>query len=210
MRAHTAAQRLRLAVSSGEFAPGQKLSEVAAAARLGVSRNTLRESYATLIADGVLERIPNRGVFIASPTIDDVADIYRARLILEPAAVLHGQYLPGTVGALDAAVGRAEAAPGDDALVSQANQEFHRLIVTCAGSRELDETMERLLARMRLVFQRTDDVLPGFQRDFITPNRRVLDALQADGDPDRQAAAEMLRTSITAAGVRITDALKGA
>ncbi|MER6947735.1 GntR family transcriptional regulator [Nonomuraea sp. NPDC000554] len=60
-------------IGSGEMAPGDRLpGERELAARLGVSRMTLRQALATLERDGVLVRVPGRagGAFVAEPRID--------------------------------------------------------------------------------------------------------------------------------------------
>lgn len=193
MRAQTAAQQLRLAVSAGEFSPGQKLSEVAVAQRFGISRNTLRESYATLIADGVLTRIPNRGVFIASPGSADVHNLFLARAVVEPGALLWGE--TPDVDVLDRIVADAEEhqRAGDLAATATANQEFHRAVVATAGSELLNEEMERLLARMRLVFLQAERHDPGFHGGFVPVNRSIVTRLQAG---DREGAATLLRASL--------------
>ncbi|MEY8567492.1 GntR family transcriptional regulator [Corynebacterium sp.] len=193
MRAQTAAQQLRLAVSAGEFTPGQKLSEVAVAQRFGISRNTLRESYAMLIADGVLERVPNRGVFIAAPGAGEVRNLYLARAVVEPGALLWGA--TPDVDALGQIVAEAEThrQSGDLAATAAANQEFHRTVVAAAGSALLNEEMERLLARMRLVFLQAERHDPGFHGGFVEVNRAVVSLLQTGG---REEAATLLRTSL--------------
>ena len=90
MLAHNVSAEIRRAISRGEFAPGQKLNEVALAERFGVSRNTLREAFAMLTSEGLCERIPNRGVFLATPSPEFVTDTFRARAAIEPAALLWG------------------------------------------------------------------------------------------------------------------------
>lgn len=67
------------------YLPGDKLNEVEVAAQYDVSRNTLREAFATLAAEQLLVRIPNRGVFIATPDVEYIMDLYRARAIIKPA-----------------------------------------------------------------------------------------------------------------------------
>lgn len=51
-------------ILSGELAPGQKLNEKALAERFGVSRGPVREAFQALHARGLVEMIPNRGVFV--------------------------------------------------------------------------------------------------------------------------------------------------
>ena len=43
-----------------------------------------------LVADGILVREPHRGVVVAAPGAADVAEIYTARLVIEPAALRLG------------------------------------------------------------------------------------------------------------------------
>ena len=79
-----AAGRLRERISGGHLAPGTKLSEHVIAQELGVSRNTLREAFTMLAEESLVDRVPNRGVFVAHPTAGDVREIYNARRIIEP------------------------------------------------------------------------------------------------------------------------------
>ena len=51
-------------ILSGELPPGEKLTEVALAARLGVSRGPLREAFRMLEEAGLVRTEKNRGVFV--------------------------------------------------------------------------------------------------------------------------------------------------
>lgn len=203
MRAQSVAAVLRHAVSAGEYSPGEKLNEVAVAEKLGISRNTLRESFAALAADGIVDRIPNRGVFIASPGAEDIRNLYRARAVIEPGALLWGDALDAD--ALDRIVADAEtsesarsaAEAAEAAETALANQLFHRTVVEAAGSDLLNEEMDRLLARMRLVFLTVERVRPGLHGDFVPVNRQIVTLLRAG---DRAGAASALRASLVATG----------
>ena len=94
--AHTGAwvaSVLRTKIAEGQLRPGTKLSEQALAQALGVSRNTLREAFTVLGNELIITRIPNRGVFVASPGVDDVREIYAVRRMIEPAALHWGPKL---------------------------------------------------------------------------------------------------------------------
>ena len=94
MLARTIAEDLRYAIGKARYLPGDKLNEVEVAAQYDDSRNTLREAFAPpLAAEQLLVRIPNRGVFIATPNVDCIVDLYRARAIIEPAGALWGESL---------------------------------------------------------------------------------------------------------------------
>jgi DNA-binding GntR family transcriptional regulator len=203
MRAQSVAAVLRHAVSAGEYCPGEKLNEVAVADKLGISRNTLREGFASLAADGIVDRIPNRGVFIASPGAEDIRNLYRARAVVEPGALLWGDALD--VDALDRVVTDAEVSESTDspesavetAETALANQLFHRTVVESAGSGLLNEEMDRLLARMRLVFLTVERVRPGLHGEFVPVNRQIVTLLRAG---DRAGAASALRASLVETG----------
>src|SRR6266508_3387473 len=85
--AERVAEVLRTRITEGVLAPGTRLSEEALTAALGVSRNTLRESFRLLGHEGLLVHELNRGVFVRLLNVDDVRDLYRIRRILEFAAV---------------------------------------------------------------------------------------------------------------------------
>lgn len=78
---------LRRAVFDGDLEGGTPLREVALAERLGVSRPTIREALTVLVAEGLAVREPNRGVSVARPDPDSVADVCRARTVLEVAGL---------------------------------------------------------------------------------------------------------------------------
>ncbi|AJK68557.1 GntR family transcriptional regulator [Corynebacterium marinum] len=204
MRADSAASAIRKAISAGDFEPGEQLIESEMAERLDVSRNTLREAFAMLIADGVVVRIRNRGVFIASLGEDDVRDLYLARAAIEPAAIAWGQ-LHDVAGLADV-VGRAETAlaAGRAGEVALANQQFHRQLVAGMGSATLDETMDRLLAQMRLVFLQVLRKDPGFHGDYVPVNRHVVELMSA-GCYDE--AATVLHDSLVRTGRRVQEIL---
>ncbi|MEX3504667.1 GntR family transcriptional regulator [Corynebacterium sp. LK2510] len=185
----TVADQLRQAISDGEYEPGQRFNEVRLAAELAVSRNTLRESLSLLVSDGLCERIPNRGVFLATPSAATLGDVFRARAAIEPAAILWGEDLP--VDALEDNVRAARAAldAGELGDVGRLNQKFHLRIVAATGSSTLESTMSRIAAYMRLSFLTVIKHVPDFHAPYIDNNAAVVAALRDNG---REDAAHLL------------------
>jgi len=193
MLSQSVAAALRDAISAGEFQPGQQLSEVKAAERFECSRNTLREAFTELASERLVERIPHRGVFIAVPDTEYVKDLYLARMALEHAGVLWGEF-PAAERLVElTSSARRYADSGDPQAVSNINQRFHRALVASLGSATLDEQMQNLLARMRLTFLLVLPRLPEFHYDYIDSNVRLATLIAAG---EREEAATVSRDSL--------------
>ena len=159
MLARTIAEDLRDAIGKARYLLGDKLNEVEVAAQYDVSRNTLREAFATLAAEQLLVRIPNRGVFIATPDVEYIVDLYRARAIIEPAGALWGESLDVYYLLSVTHNSIVSLRTGDLEALDENNQKFHRALVTAAGSHTLNQEMNNLLARIRLSWLQ---VLPSY------------------------------------------------
>ncbi len=197
-------ERLRAAILAGLLPPGSKLSEQSLGESLGVSRNTLREAFAVLSAERIVTRIPNRGVFVAKPSCADVAEMYRIRRILEPAALLQGRPAAVDEGLAAAVLQGLDACGRDDiAGMAAANQQFHALVVRLAGSARLDALMSHIQQEMRLVFHAMDSD-PAFHAPFSSQNAEILALWQAGQGAQ---AAEKLSNYLAAAQEQVLAAM---
>lgn len=201
------ATSLRERISTGRLRPGVKLAEQKLAEELGVSRNTLREAFSLLSNEGVVDRVPNRGVFVAAPGVDGVREIYRVRRLVEPAAVLWGRPDELALEGMRAVVTQAEAARelGDIDAMAAANQELHRLLVGLSESETVATMMERVLARMRLVFFQMAD-RPDFHSQYVELNAELVERL---GRGEYEAAAAALRDYLDRAEAELVEHLLG-
>ncbi|GAB2935365.1 GntR family transcriptional regulator [Rhodococcus aerolatus] len=181
---------LRGEVAEGRLRSGTRLPEQQLCDALAVSRNTVREALSRLVDERVLVREAHRGVFVATPDVATVRDVYRARRVLEPGALRSVQPGPGVADGLRAAVAEGEraAAVQDGDGVGTANQHFHRAVVALAGSPRLDAQMALLLAEMRLVFHRVGRARE-FHLPYLAGNDAVCRRLEAG---DAGGAAELL------------------
>lgn len=192
--AHTGAwvaNVLRSRIADGQLAPGSRLSEQSLADALGVSRNTLREAFTTLAGESIVTRIPNRGVFVASPGADEVREIYHVRRAIEPGAVLWGELTDDALAHMQRIVDGALAAreAGDVSAMADANQALHKAIIALTGSRTLEQIMARVLAEMRLVFHAMA-AMPDFHSHYVERNLALVALLR---DDRRLEAANDLR-----------------
>ena len=183
------ADALREQLTDGLLPPGSRLPEEAIGEALGVSRNTIREAFVQLAGERLVVRQPNRGVFVAELSPDDIADLYRVRRVVEIGAV-RGGGSPAAVGAVREAVdeGRRAHESGDGRALGTANQHFHRALVALAGSNRLNAVMNQVLAEMRLVFHAVR-ISGEFHDSFLPDNEHICARIEAGEFP---AAADAL------------------
>ena len=74
-------------MNDGVLVPGTKLLEQHISEILNISRNTLRQALMILIAQNLVEQIPNRGVFVSAPDKEQISEMFTVRLALEGGAI---------------------------------------------------------------------------------------------------------------------------
>ena len=88
-RAHWLARELRERLLGGEFRPGEWIREATLREEFGVSNGPVREALHELIADGLLEHVPYRGVRLIALEDRDVVELFQLRsALMELAAEL--------------------------------------------------------------------------------------------------------------------------
>jgi GntR family transcriptional regulator, vanillate catabolism transcriptional regulator len=143
---------VRELVLEGGLAPGERVPEVALAARLGVSRTPLRIALGTLAHEGLLEPLSGGGFVVRSFTRADIADAIELRAVLEgTAARLAAERLrsPDELVRLSEAVGELDGVVDDlspESIVRyvELNDVFHAALVGLACS----ETLARAVAHV--------------------------------------------------------------
>jgi len=180
------AGRVREAIAHGEFKPGQQVSEAVLASQLGVSRGPLREGLQRLTQEGLLISIRNRGLFVIEMTPDNVRDMYVAREAVERAAAAcvprhdHRAASRALAAVLEDMALAAEA--GDHVAVSEADIEFHEVLVAHACSPRLSRIHQTLLTETQMCVHALEDTYarPGTR---VAEHQGIADAIEA-GDPD--------------------------
>ena len=80
---------LHEAIVTGVLVPGERLPIEELAEVLEMSPMPIREALRQLDSVGLVENVPHRGASVTELSIDDLREVYEARLALEPLAVRH-------------------------------------------------------------------------------------------------------------------------
>jgi len=143
---------LRQAILSGDLAPGQRLVEEELAGTLGVTRQSLRAALLDLTAEGLVERIPNRGARVRVVSTEEAVAITECRMALEAlCAVKAAERITDAQAArlreLAENLKRA-VAEGDAPRYSELNRELHRRVGVISGQAVAVGLLDRLHAQL--------------------------------------------------------------
>ena len=194
-----AAEKIRDLVLAGTLKPGERVREAWLSGQLGISRPPLREAIRVLIHQGLLERMPRRGISVVSLTETDIRDIYSLRSVLDRFALELSVPVKDSamLEPLREAVAemRATTASGEHAAYVQANRKFHLGLIRLGGNGRLTMTYEILMNQMQLLMsinlsresaadrevgvRRHEELLAAIESGELT---RALAALAAHGE----------------------------
>jgi GntR family transcriptional regulator of vanillate catabolism len=175
--------RVRELVLGGGLAPGQRVTEVALAERLGVSRTPVRRALATLSQEGLLAPAGARGYLVRAFTVKDIMDAIELRGALEGIAARlvaengpSGELLRGLDACIaegEAIVRRARQDSGEDARWSEMNGRFHDALIAACGNQAL---ISALALNDKLPFASARALLGGGADDgiLLARHREVL------------------------------------
>lgn len=142
---------IRGMILSGELSSGDALREEALAQACGVSRTPIREALRQLEVDLLVRRTQSQRSYVADWSLDDVADAFELRAMLEGhAAQRAAQRMTDEViaelsrynKAIFAAISKSEP---DVATFLDRNREFHALVLETAGSPRLKNLLTALI-----------------------------------------------------------------
>ncbi|MFI6011185.1 GntR family transcriptional regulator [Streptomyces sp. NPDC051243] len=193
---HALAQ-LRQAILHGEMAPAQRLVENELAEQFGVTRASIRAALIELEAQGLVERILNRGSRVRVVSVEEAVAITECRMVLEglcaaKAAVTAGDEQVARLADLGAAMTKA-VADGEPMTYSELNQELHTTIQEFSGQRTAVELLDRLNAQLvRHRFQLA--LRPGRPQHSLNEHLAMIEAITAR---DPQAAEAAVRAHLT-------------
>jgi DNA-binding GntR family transcriptional regulator len=195
---------LRQRILNGELTPGTPLQEVPTAASLGVSRNTMREATRILSLEGLLKKNAHRGVTVARLSLEDLAEIYQVRHLMEiPAVLAASQAATDVFSELQSALEGYERSvrEADWVRAVRFDLQFHTLLIRFHRNSRLESFYQKLIGELRmgmvLVDRRHDD--PGA---LVPVHRKMYDLLTTG---DLQECAGLLSQHLRDSEKRLRD-----
>lgn len=189
--------QLREEIITGTLAGGSLHSIYEMAERLGVSRTPVRDAVLRLADAGMVTIERNRGVRIRGLRVQDIREVFEARLLLEvPAAAYaarHGsdELLQELGERVHGLTGAAEE--HDTVEFTRLDRQLHRAIVLAAGNQRLADLVESLRDATQAHGVSTIDRSRSI-RDVQVEHMPIVDAIQRR---DADAAAALMRDHLT-------------
>lgn len=148
-------EKIYTAILEHRLAPGTKLGEDRLASIFNASRARVREVLARLANERVVDLFPQRGAFVAKPTVDQATDVFEARRLIEPGIVrrlVERLDTPILTSLREHQRKEAQARRLDDKrAIVRLSGEFHLLLAQLAGNTILERSMRELSSMTCLI-----------------------------------------------------------
>jgi DNA-binding GntR family transcriptional regulator len=207
-------ERLRAAILNGELCPGEFIRQQRIAEQFGVSQMPVREALKALVAEGLVEDIPYRGVRVVQYSLKDIADLFALRSFLEgrtasAAALLISEADLEHLSDLENKM-RSSMALDEIASYRELNRQFHQTIYRSSKSYFLIQTLDKLWSSYPTMLpgnfpQTATQIIPGGSERDIDEHQAIFKALKMR-EPD--LAERLMCEHIQKAGEELYTTLK--
>ena len=201
------AERLRSAILTGLFGPGERLPEEQLARTMGVSRGPVREALVKLEREGLIVIRRNRGAFVARLSREDLDEVYTLRVAIERLAVQRfiANATPADLDQLQNVVDRIAELIKDGITEQDAAEldlEFHDIIYRAGGHRRLYDTWATLKPQIHVLLLNRNVAHEDFRDMVVSSHQEILDAIRS-GNEERAIELTMDHLFISYERVRM-------
>jgi DNA-binding GntR family transcriptional regulator len=179
--AGAASEAIRDQILGWRYPPGTRIDQVDLARQLGISLVPLREALRKLAAEGLVQIVPHRGVFVCQISRDELKDLYSVRIILEGIAtrVAVPRVTDECIARLTRLLSKMEHETPKEQYTDLLllNREFHFTVYSASGRAFLCELIADLWEkseRYRAFYVH----LPGRSLQALKEHKEVLHALR--------------------------------
>ncbi len=172
--------RLAAAIVEHRLPPGTRLVESKLVEVLNANRNHVRAALQKLASEQkVVSIVPNRGAFVAQPTVEEARDVFEARILLERAIVglairnLSARNRNRLQKQLEQETEAIRRHDRQEMIRESGN--FHRVLAEIAGNQVLTDLLTGLITRTSLIialYQETPEV-----KCSIEEHQALVDAI---------------------------------
>ena len=187
------AERLRNAILTGLFGPGERLPEEQLAKTMGVSRGPVREALVKLEREGLIVIRRNRGAFVARLSREDLDEVYTLRVAIERLAVQRfvANASGDDIGHLQQVVDHIAELMKRGITEQEAAEldlEFHDIVYRAGGHRRLYEIWATLKPQIHVLLLNRNVAHDDFRDMVVSSHQVILDAMR---DRDEALAIEL-------------------
>jgi len=189
-------KKLRQAILTGAYKPGERLMEIHLADKLGVSRTPIREAIRKLELEGLVMMIPRRGAIVAEITEKSLKVVLEVRRSLDILSVELAceRITDEEKEALRKACLAFEAAikSGDLRIIAEKDVQLHNIIVEATRNARLLQLVNNLSEQMyRYRFEYIKDVRQ--HENLIKEHQAIYESIIAN---DKKHASENAKQHI--------------
>lgn len=196
LKAHVL-NRLRDAIVSGRYKPGDRLNESKLAREFEISRIPIREALMSLQEQGLVMNHERRGMFVTILSEEDVQKINSLRVVLEAEALrlCRLNMTPEDAKHLTHLVEQMEAWEESTELAAAAHDlQFHREVWRASGNPYLAKTLDSL-ATVLFAYKALENASVETKQWRLHHHRALLDVALGKSDvTPEEAVIEHLRT----------------
>jgi len=180
-------------IRRGLLSKGDRIVEKQLCEALGVSRTPLREALRILSSEGLIDLVPNKGAYVAQPSMEDIRELFDVMSILEGACarVASQKMSQADFSRLEKLHEKLERHFDlkDHEKYLEVNHKYHSFIQEMAGNKLLNEILgglrqKILLYRQRQLFQ------PDRFEASMNEHRLLLEAFR---NRDADAAESLMK-----------------
>ncbi len=165
-------------IANHRFEPGARMNVEKLSKEFGISRTPVWEAVRRLEQEGLLENIPNRGVFMAVITPQMALALYEVREVLEgmAARLAATRISEKNLAKMESCL--VDQGPivkaGDLIAYSRSDFEFHAIIYEASGNPVLEESLQTIKNKMRPFSVRVKPALSLLYKD----HEQILQSLK--------------------------------
>jgi DNA-binding GntR family transcriptional regulator len=197
---HGARVRIRALIIRGHLAPGTGIGEAALSEALGMSRTPIREALKLLALEGLIELRPNRGAYVSTINVAEIANLFEVccsleGLAAELAALRATKEDIARLQDLQKKIDQLHST-GDLDGYFEMNQAIHHAIVLASKNPVLRESHELVFARVERV-RYLALAAHGRWDESVTEHHQILSALERR---ESKLAAELQASHVRRTG----------